>query len=525
MRWCALKDAPSISDPSIVCAYDLASVLEGRNFRASDCIWVPQCRISIFTGWDGTVVDYTSFDDINQSVGEPGDVIFSSTGFEPMDPGIEANNLWAQCEQHWADQPKGILALAIRRFIGIEGNQSAIRGIGWPESDTRAGLIVVDPEFIPAGVNTEHILAHELGHVLGLCHPTGAGCDQGCEDTEETNLNLMLCQAGNDNQTELASDQCLKARSSTVVSNLMSPDCLLDYVIDNLEESEFKTNTKIKALDLYKILVVDEAKLGKDVRIILGTDGILKDIDAIYWITLDIDNNSKTGLNSKKLLPFSEHSGVELVAKITISANGEVKETKLYNIRNNTFHPLNLPTKLVNGRVKHINMSVYSDKGCTLTPAFSEVEITISREGFRQIGLPNENKSVFPNGLRIQAISHGITSDRNNLIDMCPDTVGFLDFPVIKFPEAKLIGNNRPCPGERVEIQCTDLTPSIPIKVTFGKTIIDPDVITSDKGDANFSIKVPKNAPTGANVITIEADDPKDQRRAKIIADVCNRQK
>ena len=152
MKWCAMEDAASIDDPEAVCEDNFKDVLWRRHERASECIWIPQCRITLRSGSAAPKTNFTTPTDMNTMVGDPGDLIFSPTGFLPLDPTLEINERLIACDANWMAQPKGILTLALGRFIGEEGQASSIRGLA-ADSATSPVVLIVDPEAIPSGVD------------------------------------------------------------------------------------------------------------------------------------------------------------------------------------------------------------------------------------------------------------------------------------------------------------------------------------------------------------------------------------
>lgn len=423
MKWVALAGAPSIDDPSLVCEDNFRDVLFRRHARASACVWTEQCRI-VLSSLFGPDPNYDIIPDQDLSIGQPGDVVINndvSLSQEMLDLALAA-------DAHWDSQPSGLTAVAIRSFIWPNGNQSAVRGYGNSNSGTRPILFIVDHEFLPATlhdqhVNTEQVLAHEIGHALGLCHSN----TNGCNNTGNANLenNLMLTPVNGRNRV-LVESQCDIARN-TIPSVFMS-STTQDFAIASATDThkdDFSSDSKY--LDLHKIVVADGAAHRDGLKILMGTNGLLKRNNATFWLGLDIDNNKKTGAAADALIPHSRQSGVELVVQISINENKQI-ETNVFKANDNTFRSINLSGKLFKTEVNTIKAFAYSDDGCSSQPVFEEIELEISREAFKSLGLPETSTSAFANGLLLQAVAVGRSPNGEALYDLCPNTPELLEF-------------------------------------------------------------------------------------------------
>ncbi len=66
--------------------------------------------------------------------------------------------------------------------------------------------------FAEIHINTERVLAHELAHALGLCHPEEANCNQ--SDGGFRGLNFMPSNGSSANSRSLAAAQCEIVRNT-----------------------------------------------------------------------------------------------------------------------------------------------------------------------------------------------------------------------------------------------------------------------------------------------------------------------
>ena len=418
MKWNALQEAPSIADPSLVCEDSFQDVLLRRHIRAGSCIWTPQCKIIL-----GTVIGPTSnyglFADADLSVGQPGDVVVGETNFWSQ----EMNDLVITCDNHWQSKPTGITAISIRRFVWPSGNQSAIKGVGFSNNGIRPFLFVVDPEFLGTAGNNhedrsiERTLAHEIGHTLGLCHADDNNCDQ--LGNNSTIHNLMLSNGAEDNKL-LSANQCNIAR--TTYPSVFTPNSTSERLIGSLTDEHDHVNIfgKDGATDLFKVLFREKTE-SKNLNILLGTNGLLKNIDNVtYSLIIDADNNANTGMSANTILSKSTQRGVDLM--IEISVNNGSMEANFIKDGASVLRSSGQSKDLISLSSKTISINAYTDEGCTSKPVFDEIELEISAELFASLGLSNEYTSLFSKNSRIQAFSSYKSAEKRTILDQCPNT-------------------------------------------------------------------------------------------------------
>lgn len=416
MKWSALQEASSIVDPSLVCEDNFQDVLLRRHIRASACVWTPQCKIIL-----GTVVGPTSnyglFADADVSLGQPGDVVVGNG----IPYSQEMDDLAIQADNHWQNKPTGINAISIREFIWPDGEVSAIKGIGFSNSGVRPTLFMVDPEFLGNDQNNhedrsiERTLAHELGHTLELCHIDESNCNQVPNDSFTNNL---MISSGSENNKLLTVNQCNLARTNypSVFSANPQGERLIGSITDERDRTE--TFAKDGATDLFKILF-REKTASKNLNILLGTNGLLKNVDNVtYSIAIDVDNDANTGMNANNLVSQSTQRGVELLIEISVN-KGELEVNFIRDgavVMSSSEDPKNQ----IAISSKTININAFSDKGCVSTPVFDEIELEVSGALLELLGLAVENETLFSKNPKIQAFSSYKTAEKSTVVDQCP---------------------------------------------------------------------------------------------------------
>jgi hypothetical protein len=256
MKWSGISQAPSIANPALGCQMDFKTLMWRRHERASDCIWIPQCRITLRSGGAISSTSYIQFGDLDTSIGIPGDVEVS--------PLTELVNPWTNADTLWAAQPKGIIAVSAKRLIDSSGAYVA-RGIAYQGSITKPYLMVSDLSIL--NQLDERSLAHEAGHVLSLPH-TASG----------------LMQTGGTGGT-LTTAECTTVRTYLSTNTILDPPSdLVDFLFDTPGDPGINEPW----LNMDKTVVVDDSASGRDVYFAIGCAGLMPEqpVDSVWWVLL-----------------------------------------------------------------------------------------------------------------------------------------------------------------------------------------------------------------------------------------------
>jgi hypothetical protein len=502
MKWCGIAQAPSVADPTLVCQNpgDFKTMMWRRHERASDCIWIQQCQLTLRSGGAIQSSDYKSFADLDTSIGTPGDIVIS--------PITEMDNTWMMCDTAWQPQPKGAIAISAKRLLDNTGAVVA-RGVAYQGSITRPWLAVADPT-VYCQLN-ERSLAHEAGHVLSLPHVASG-----------------LMQTGGAGAT-LTLAECNQARTYLQNNTILDPPAqpsqrtdLVDYVFDERGDSP----RGMGFLDINKVVATDNSASGGDLSFCIGTEGLvstqLPTLGRVvnYWIALDADNNPKTGGDPAALIPGTPIKGVEFIAQVSFDLLRKTTTAALYEVGEfGRFVPVLLPPGLITAAIRTINLVICDPEkrfhGPTVIPKFSEIDFKIANKAFEFLGLPQGGR-LFPRGLMLQAVS---SVPSTQFMDMAPDKGGVLKFPEIHFPSVAVPAQITR--GQFAPVAVQGMPPGVKLMVFLGQFKIEiPDMVTNDQGQAEFRFLVPANAPTRRTLLTVGIPDPRNAITADTIVEV-----
>lgn len=497
MKWCGITEAPSVNAPASSlpgCTnpgddpLTFKGMLWRRHERASDAIFIPQCRITLRSGGTVHFSQYLKFNDLDTSVGAPGDIVV-----EPDD--AEMYQTWHECDELWGSQTKGIIAVSVRRLINTSG-ESVWRAASYVGSFTAPYLAANDPTE-ECQLN-ERSLAHEVGHILTLQHSNSAD-------------NLM--ESGGLG-AEISTGQCNSMRNHLDSNTLLDPPGglggggqarnLVDFVFDTRRERG--VGGKANHLDIRKVVAIDDSASGGDLSFYIGTEGLMPRREGqvtTYWIALDTDNDPATGADPFGFFPGRPMRGVELIAQI--QGEGERVAAALFAPNADGRWVAVELGRLVLADIRDISLvcdPLPSYRGPSSFPKFSEVGFRIDSGAFARLRFPAGGR-LFPRGLRLQAAASmpGVQA-----VDLAPDEGGVLEFPEIVFPSIAVQG--RAARGEVVPVVVDDMTPEVGLMLFLGRFAIGLDARTDRRGHAEFEFVVPAEAPLGPTLLTVGVGDP-----------------
>jgi len=502
MKWCGLNEAPSIDDPlALMCTEDgvddFKTYLWRRHERASECIYIPQCHVTLRSGGTVDKSDYERFADLDTTTFEPGDVNNVDAG-GMVDLTDEFDQTLDACDDRWSDQPKGVIAVSVRRMFN-GGNE--IRGLAYPGSITRPFMMVPDTTTAQLNCRTnERSVAHEAGHVLNLDHTCTDNLMKGPTNDEPS------CPGGNFANLTLA--QCNTIRSYIADNTILDPPTagtasrlpVLDFLKDR--RGGGPPFNFLRIADIYKVVVTDDSATGGHLRIHIGTNGLPFVGTVDYYVALDRDNNPSTGGNGSALIGPGAVGGVEHIIHVTLSNNEFVTTVNAEMFAGER----DVWTMLPNVRVLARSHDVHLIGEAILPrPAFTEISLTINRAFFAALGWGTDGR-VFPRGLRMQAF--GMDRERR-YTDPVP---GSNEARVLTLPEIEFPGIFAPaevCRGQMMQVVVDGMSPNLRLGVFFGGLMRDPGVSSDAAGHAQFRLNVPTDMPFGENLLTVGINDPR----------------
>ncbi len=526
LRWCGLIGAPAVDDPSLVGEDTFKDMMWRRHERASECIWIPQCRITLRSAAGIVKDDYQTIPDIDDplvSDDVAGEVVIrvpdgDDDGTDPDPDYSELRELWQDCDLAWGEQEKGLLALSIGNFIG-RGDDGlkfgvGVAGVALNYDDISGDKTLESPAFavndptVVSDPDTEKVLAHEVGHKLGICHP-----DQTCSTAAEA-ANTLMDGPG---PIVLTEGQCEAARTTLDGNTQLDPPAGSGEVLGLIDGRGDPDEADIPDLmDIRKLVAVDDTEKGEGMTLALRMQGPLGANQVRFVVGLDVDNDESTGAPLSPLVPGSELQGVDVAFLVQANENGtgnvQVREAVAGNLQ-----IINVPgitAQAFTAEVVETGPDALPPK-----PLASDMIFSATRAALETLGMDTGAGRLFPNGLAIQAASLVTLGDGETFVDVGPDAKAVLGFPDPDFPSIEVSGPV--CAGDPIDISVEGLADGREVMVYLGEEKIEPGVVTDTEGNVAFSVTVPEDAIAGPTLLTVGVKDPTNAVTADTIIDLC----
>ena len=524
LRWCGLIGAPAVDDPTLVGETSFKDMLWRRHERASECIWIPQCRITLRSAAGIVKDDYQQIADIDDPLIDddvPGDVVVRIIdGDEVTRDYSELRQLWQNCDLAWGEQEKGLLALSIGEFIGRDGNSRAdvgVAGVALNYDDLsdpdnvleRPAFAVQDPTLL-ADPNTERTLGHEIGHKVGICHP-----DQSCSTADVATGTIM--DSGADGSILLNEEQCMVARNTVENSTQLDPPAGTGEVLGLIDGRGDPDEANIPDLmDIRKLVAVDDTEKGEGLTLALRLQGALGANQVLFVIGLDVDNDITTGAPLAPLVPGSAMQGVDVALLVQANQNG-AGAAQVRRAIGGSLQIVNVPG--VTADAFTVTVFEHGEGALPPEPLASDIIFSLTTGALADLDLDTLSGRLFPDGLAVQAAGVVTLGDGEEFVDLGPDAVARLGFPDPDFPSIDVSGPV--CAGDTLDVEVDGLAPWREVALYLGETRINPGVVTDGDGAAAFAVTVPADAVAGPTLLTVGVVDPTNAVTADTIIDLC----
>ena len=546
IKWAGMAGAPSVVNPAGVCAPDFKTMMLRRSEKATSYILCPQTWIILRSG-AGTspTPNFIQLSDpppsgvMLSNLGDPGDVIY-----EDEDPGSavtrEVFKAWQEADRQYALAPggrKGIIALSVGRLRKANGDILDWSGAApVPATPVAPWIVVVDPTFADCSLTLNgRTVAHEVGHVLGLCHnpspvPTGPSdtCDahECCNRSTPAFSNPNLMKSGGSSSTlELNQAMAMRTYLNANATALDPPgdpgelegriDVAFDVKTNSLNFPPF--------LDIYKIMVVDDSPIGGDLSLYLMLEDAVptNEFNVKYWILLDTDNNLATGGSPTNLIAGNPIGGVDFVAEVIRENPRNVFQT-LYHVDSpGVLTPVSLGPGDIEAKVQTLALAFCDPIVTNATPIPPEpfataVEFRIANSALVPSGISSgAGAPLFPNGLRIQTVSANLGSED---MDFAPTNGVILEFPPVIYPTVA----HPPAIalGQSVSFSVTNITPLASLTLRLADQDVPISATTGTNGAATFSFLVPMNLPVMPVLVTVGVQDTNNASTAVSVVEI-----
>ena len=519
MRWCGLEGAPSVDSPQnpfYYCNYsDFKTMLWRRHERASDCIWIDQCKITLRSGGSVTRSDYFIIDESTQN-----SVSISSGNISSITEAVAIADI---CDN--MSVGRGIAAVSANsisippnNLLGAGGDLAAMVT---SRSETAPYIVVADPVrycdsdgdgIITSGeladCERERYVGVATGFALGL---NISGDFNNLMRLDDTGITIEMDQCEDARMTIEGEKTAFGGNLNNLIGNNNDifesfQDSNVDSYIDALIDLRPFADTSKLFLDIRKQVVVDNSPIGGDLEILFKVNGIIPDSSGLlsFNIDLDIDNSLETGI-----------SGYDFRANVVLF-DGEIIDSAIFIPQDGIFTRDNSLNELVQASHRIIDLILipYLERpfdGPTTVPIFSEFEIVIDTAAFASVGLPVSGM-LFPDSLRTRIIS---LENNEETIDSIEGTLGFPEiiFPYLQAPDT---ASRR----EEIEINVVGMTPDKELTAFFGQFEINPQIVSDSEGNATFNVVIPADASLGYSLLTIGINDPLSPNNAVTADDI-----
>jgi hypothetical protein len=547
MNWAAITGSPSQLSPGAVCASDFKNMMLTRSERATSYILCPQTWILLRSGAGaGPSPNFITISDppptpawiTLPNPGMPGDLVaVRAPGF----PKSELTYAWEAAEAKYAPSTsgKGIIALNFGHLLDLNGHDTGLRGASpLPADPTMPWIAVMDPANLQCErTRNERSVAHEVGHVLNLCHNSnpapalgslnaGQICDSSSPGFPLHNSLHNLMESGEDDADltipqVLVMRQYLDAHSSVLdpPGDPGEPEGRIAVLFDGWTNNPALPDF----LDIAKILVTDDAPKGGDLALYMRLEGEIptSEVNVRYWFLLDIDNDPATGGSPTNLVPGSPISGVDLVAEV-VRENPTNILTTLYHYggAGGVYNVVPLGAGALQSNLQTLYIAFCGATGTNVAPApepvATSVQFRISNSALVGAGLASApGAALFPKGLRIQAVSWAMSSGQQ---DLAPDAGAVMEFPPIVYPSVA----HPPAIalGELVSFTVKNITPLVPLTLRLADQDIPIGATTDAAGAATFSFSVPTDLPVMPVLVTVGVQDTNNASTAVSVVEI-----
>ena len=511
LNWCGIIGAPAVGNPSLVCTPNLKSMLLKRNFRATASIWCPQAWIVLRSGvGSGASPNFMTINDPDPTgmVGDAlGDLV---TDKNPITGINELARAWNAAQMQFGPSvKKGGIALSAGRMHTYGGTQIIGASVCKERtpSQTKPWLAAADPT-LGCSLN-ERSFAHELGHILGLCHEnvfiafTPSSCDCPATTSALPGNNLMVA-AGLGADLTLA--QAKHARSVLAMNPVLDPPGVpgtSQSRVDVVFDASTNTAALPSYLDISKIVAVDSTFAGGDLSFYVALEGVIPAsvTNLTYWILLDRDNSPGTGRSPMELVPGTPIDGIDLVLEVTRTNATDL--AKVYSINSDgTLTTAVLAADSISASIETLSIVMCpADPTITIAPEpfATELEFRIANSALAALGIvPGAGGTLFTNGLRVQAVGSAPGTPE---LDFAPGDGQTIQFeppyePYLTLPPTLSLGDN-------ASVTVQGIAASAPLELKLLDQDIPISVTTDNLGAATFSFAVPTNLPAGPALITV----------------------